>query len=319
MGFRERHKIPDLGIGVGARPKHYPQIFGASGARDDSRDDSPAASAAPVAVDWFEVISENFMVAGGRPLANLDRLRARYRVVTHGVSLSIGAARPLDRDYLTRLRRVVDRVDAPWFTDHLCWTGVAGVDVHDLLPMPFTRPAIDYVADRIRRVQDFVGRPFGIENASSYLTFSASTMPEWEFLAELAEKADCGILLDCNNVFVSARNHGFDPDAYIDAIPADRVIQMHLAGHTDKGAYLLDTHSDHVSDDVWTLYRRALRRTGSVSTLVEWDEDIPEWPVLEEEAARARRVRGEVLASMPRPSGVPAAPPAAVHAPRSHG
>ncbi len=314
MGFRERHRIPDLGIGVGARTKHYPSIIGA-------RVDAETPPPPKVAVDWFEVISENFMVAGGRPLADLDRLRARYPVVTHGVSLSIGAARPLDRDYLARLKAVVDRVDSPWFTDHLCWTGVEGVDVHDLLPLPFTRAAIDYIADRIRRVQDFVGRPFGIENASSYMTFASSTMTEWEFLAELAEKADCGILLDCNNVYVSAKNHGFDPTAYVDGIPSDRVLQMHLAGHTDKGSYLLDTHSDHVCDDVWSLYRRAVKRIGAVSTLVEWDEDIPEWSVLEAEAALARRARNESLGAS-RPSTATATATASADAnalPRSHG
>jgi uncharacterized protein len=279
MGFRQEHRIVDLGIGVGARPKHNPE-------QHEARQPS---------IDWCEVISENFMVDGGRPLANLDRLRASYRVVPHGVSLSIGAARPLDRDYLTKLKAVVDRIDPPWFTDHLCWTGAFGVDIHDLLPVPFTRDVITYVAERIRRVQDFIGRPFGIENASSYMTFTADAMPEWEFLGELTEKADCGILLDCNNVYVSSRNHGFDAEKYIDAVPADRVIQMHLAGHTDKGTYLLDTHSDHVKDDVWDLYRRAIRRTGPVSTLIEWDEDIPEWSVLEAEAVLARKVRSEAL------------------------
>ncbi len=282
MGFRQKHQIADLGIGVGARPKHYPELL----------------EKAQPAIDWCEVISENFMVEGGRPLQNLDRLRAGYRVVPHGVSLSIGAARPLDRDYLTKLKAVVDRIDPPWFTDHLCWTGVGGIDIHDLLPVPFTRDVIGYVAERIRRVQDFIGRPFGIENASSYLTFTADAMPEWEFLGELAEKADCGILLDCNNVYVSSRNHGFDAEQYIDAVPADRVIQMHLAGHTDKGTYLLDTHSDHVKDDVWDLYRRAIRRTGPVATLIEWDEDIPEWSVLEAEAVLARKVRTEALSAL---------------------
>lgn len=295
MSYRAKFGVPDLGVGVGARAKHYPVIL-------DAR---------PAGVDWFEVISENFMVEGGRALSQLERLRSHSRVVNHGVSLGIGAARPLDRDYLRRLKALVDRLDPPWLTDHLCWTGVAGVDVHDLLPMPFTRDAIDYVAERIRIVQDFVGRPFGIENASSYMAFNASTMPEWEFLGELVHKADCGILLDCNNVYVSAQNHGFDANAYIDAVPADRVLQMHLAGHTNKGAYLLDTHSDHVCDAVWDLYRRAIARTGAVSTLIEWDEDIPEWSVLEAEAVLARKVRAEVLAGAPARVDAPPARPAA--------
>lgn len=296
MNFRERHRIPDLGIGVGARTKHYPVLFG-DAPHTQSLDGIAAEGQGAPAIDWLEVISENFMVAGGRPLANLDRLRETRRVVTHGVSLSIGAASPLDVDYLKRLKAVVERVDAPFFTDHLCWTGIAGVDVHDLLPLPYTEEALAFIAERIRRVQEFVGRPFGLENASSYLSFTSSEMPEWEFLSRLAEKADCGILLDCNNVYVSARNHGFDPGAYIDAVPADRVIQMHLAGHTDKGGYLLDTHSDHVCEEVWALYRQAIRRTGPVSTLVEWDESIPEWPVLEAEAALARRARTEALSN----------------------
>ena len=187
------------------------------------------------------------------------------------------------------------RIDAPWCSDHLCWTGVAGVDVHDLLPMPFTRRALDHVVERVKRVQGTLGVPFALENASSYLEFAESTMPEHAFLAELAERADCGMLLDVNNVYVSAHNHGFDADAYVDAIPADRVVQIHLAGHADKGRYLLDTHGDHVRREVWDLYRRAVRRCGSVSTLVEWDEDIPAWETLAEEAAMARRTRSEVL------------------------
>jgi uncharacterized protein (UPF0276 family) len=276
MGFRSRHSIRDLGVGVGFRLPHYKHVL---------------TSRPPM--DWFEVISENFMVAGGMPKDNLENLVSHYPVVPHGVSLSIGSTAPLDEDYLRRLKVLVDEIDPPWFSDHLCWSGVLGVHVHDLLPLPFTREAVDHVAARVRRTQDAVGRPFALENVSSYLTFTSSVMPEWEFISEVAEKADCGILLDCNNIYVSSKNHGFDPCAYVDAIDPSRVVQMHLAGHTDKGAYLLDTHAARVNDETWSLYRRAARRVGRVSTLIEWDEDIPSWEVLAEEAATARRLRDE--------------------------
>ena len=291
MGFRERHSIPDLGVGVGCRTKHYPVIFG----------EHPA-------MDWFEIISENFMVDGGKPLSNLEQLVASYRVVPHGVSMSIGTTAPLDRGYLARLKALLVRIRPPWCSDHLCWTGVAGNDVHDLLPLPHTEEAIAHVAQRIRAVQDTLETPFAIENVSSYVAFQDSAMPEWEFVARIAEAADCGILLDCNNIYVSSRNHGFDPEAYIDGVPADRVVQIHLAGHTDKGTYLLDTHSDHVCDAVWQLYRRAIRRTGAVSTLIEWDEDIPEFDVLAAEAALARATREDTL-GIDREHARPVAPP----------
>jgi uncharacterized protein (UPF0276 family) len=246
-------------------------------------------------MDWFEVISENFMVSGGRPLDNLARLREAYPVVPHGVSLAVGSVEPPDAQYLTHLRALVERLDPPWVTDHLCWGRASGVHLHDLLPLPYVDEAIELVVERVKRVQGTLERPFALENVSSYMTFRASTMTEWEFLGEIAERADCGILLDVNNVYVSARNHGFDAEAYVDAIPADRVVQMHLAGHTDKGAYLLDTHRGHVTPDVWALYRRAVTRCGAVSTLVEWDDDIPAWSVLAAEADRARNTRTEVL------------------------
>jgi uncharacterized protein (UPF0276 family) len=214
-------------------------------------------------------------------------------VIPHGVSLSIGQTEPLCANYLARLKALVDRIAPPWASDHFCWTGSSHSNLHDLLPLPLTREAVLHVADRVRHVQDLLGRPFALENASSYLSFTSSTMPEWEFVCEVAERADCGLLLDVNNVFVSAFNHGFDAAAYIDAIPADRVVQIHLAGHTDKGTYLLDTHSDHVRPEVWDLYRRAVRRIGPTSTLIEWDDDIPTWDVLALEASAARKVREE--------------------------
>jgi len=263
---------------VGFRIPHYPRVL----------EEQPP-------MDWFEIISENFMGAGGRAIENLDRLRAHYRVIPHGVSLAIGSVEPLDEAYVARLKTLLARIDPPWFSDHLCWARAPGVHLHDLLPLPYTREAITHVVERVKRVQGMLERPFALENVSSYMTFRADEMPEWEFYAEVAEKADCGLLLDCNNVYVSSQNHGFDPTKYIDAVPADRVVQMHLAGHTDKGTYILDTHSDFVKDEVWALYRRAVARTGAVSTLVEWDDDIPEWDVLAEEAAKARKARSEVL------------------------
>jgi uncharacterized protein len=278
MGYRARHAIPDLGVGVGFRTPHAQHVL-----------------AARPGMDWFEVVSENYFAEGGIQRANLEALRATYRVVPHGVSLSIGGTDPIDQKYVARLRALVRRVDAPWCSDHLCWTGIGRVDVHDLLPLPFTRQTLEHVVERVKRVQGELSVPFALENASSYLEFRQSTMSEHEFLAQVAERADCGLLLDVNNVFVSAYNHGFDPAAYIDAIPVDRVIQMHLAGHTNKGRYLLDTHSDRVCSEVWELYRCALRRFGPTSTLIEWDESIPTWEVLAGEAARARAVCGEVF------------------------
>jgi uncharacterized protein (UPF0276 family) len=276
--YRDRHRIPDLGVGVGFRIPHYGRVL----------DERPP-------MDWFEVISENFLVAGGRPLDNLARLQDAYRVVPHGVSLAIGSVEPLDDAYIERLRGLIARLSPPWVSDHLCWARAPGVHIHDLLPLPYTREAVDHVVERVKRVQGSLEVPFALENVSSYMTFKDSTMTEWEFLSEIAERADCGILLDCNNVYVSAYNHGFDPHEFIDGVPAYRVVQMHLAGHTNKGKYILDTHSDHVTDEVWRLYRRAIERCGAVSTLVEWDDDIPTWDVLSAEAAKARTLRAEVL------------------------
>jgi uncharacterized protein (UPF0276 family) len=279
MGYRERYGIPDLGVGVGLRAPHVARVL----------HERPN-------MDWFEIISENYFALGGVQLANLESIRTEYRLVPHGVSLSIGGTDPLDRNYLVRLSALTRRIGAPWCSDHLCWTGIGHVDTHDLLPLPLTPTTLKRVIDRVKRIQGELEVPFVIENASSYMEFRESSIPEHEFLTELAERADCGVLLDVNNVYVSAYNHGFDADVYIDAVPADRVVQIHLAGHTNKGAYLLDTHSDHVCSEVWDLYRRALRRCGSVSTLVEWDENIPAWHVLAAEAAKARVVRDETLA-----------------------
>lgn len=274
---RMRLGLPDLGVGVGLRIPHYRHVF----------EHRPR-------VDWFEIISENFMVDGGMPIANLERALASYRLVQHGVSLSIGSADPLDFDYLRRLKALLGKVRSPWVSDHLCWTGAHGVNLHDLLPLPYTEEAVRHVAARARAVQDFLEVRLALENVSSYLTFTASRMTEWEFLSAVAEEADCGILLDVNNVVVSSYNHGFDPGAYIDGVPHHRIVQFHLAGHTHHGSYILDTHSAHVDDAVWALYRRALARTGDVSTLVEWDDDIPPFEVLAAEAEKARVIREEV-------------------------
>jgi uncharacterized protein (UPF0276 family) len=280
MGFRGRHKIPDLGVGVGFRVPHYAKVL----------EEQPP-------MDWFEVISENFMVQGGRPLANLDALRSKYRVVPHGVSLSIGGSAPLDQDYLKRLRALYERLSPPWASDHLCWGGTASLNAHELLPLPMNREVVAHVVERVKRVQDAVRVPFALENVSSYMTFNASTMHEFEFVAEVAEKSDSGILFDVNNVYVSYRNHGTDPDAYVKAMPKDRVVQIHVAGHTEKEKYVLDTHAGHVRDEVWDIYRHAIARLGAVSTLVEWDDEIPEWEVLSTEADKARTIRAAVLAS----------------------
>jgi uncharacterized protein (UPF0276 family) len=246
---------------------------------------------APTHVDWFEVISENFMVAGGRPLHVLERVRRDYPVVLHGVSLSIGGTDPLRDDYLDGLVALAARVEPAWISDHLCWTGMGGHNAHDLLPLPYTEEALGHVARRVGGVQERLGRRIALENVSTYLQFEGAQMPEWEFLAEVAARADCGILLDVNNVYVSASNHGFDPEKYIAAIPAERVWQIHLAGHTDKGTHLLDTHGAPVCDAVWDLYRFATRRVGLIPSLIEWDEDVPAWDVLEAESLRAARVQ----------------------------
>ena len=270
--------VPYLGHGIGLRTKHFPQVLDAT-----------------AHVDWFEAISENFMIRGGRPLAVLERARQACPLVLHGVSLSLGSTDPLNVAYLDELATLARRFAPAWVSDHLCWGSISGRYAHDLLPLPFTEEALAHVASRIDAVQERLGRQILVENVSSYLTYAHSTIPEWEFLTALAARADCGILLDVNNVYVSACNHGFDPTTYITAIPAARVAQLHLAGHTDKGTHLLDTHVGPVADPVWDLYRLALGHCGRVSTLVEWDEEVPELAVVVAEAERARTIAAEVL------------------------
>ena len=262
---------PHLGFGVGLRTVHFNHIL-------RQQPD----------VDWFEVISENFMESGGRPRYVLDQIAERYPVVMHGVSMSIGSSDPLNFDYLRKLKQLAKDVRARWVSDHLCWTGVAGINTHDLLPIPLNERTLRHVVERIRTVQDVLERPLVLENPSTYVTFADDTMTEWEFLAQMAEQADCGLLLDVNNVYVSSVNHDFDPVEYIRSVPHERVVQFHLAGHTNCETHLIDTHDGQVIDAVWELYRLAQQLTGGVSTLLEWDAKIPEFSVVHAEVLKAR-------------------------------
>ena len=283
MNFRERHRIADLGIGVGARRKHYPVIFG----------ERPS-------IDWFEIISENFLVDGGPPLANLERLTSAYRVVPHGVSLSIGSSGDLDEGYLRRLKALFARIRPPWASDHLCWTASGGVDVHDLMPLPYTEAVARHVAERLARVQDFLEVPFAIENASSYMTYRASAMPEWEFVSRVAELADCGILLDCNNVREREEPRVFARDVHRRDRAGPRRADPPRRSHR-SGTYLLDTHSAPVAPGVW-ISIAGPSAACATSTLIEWDEDIPEFSVVVAEAERAARSVTRRWPSAPRAS-----------------
>ncbi|WP_395700454.1 DUF692 domain-containing protein [Aquabacterium sp.] len=267
------------GFGLGLRTDHYADF----------------TSGRP-AVDWLEVISENYLVPGGRPLHHLDRIRADWPMVMHGVSMSLGGTDPLDLDYLRDLKALARRVQPAWLSDHLCWTGVNGRNLHDLLPLPMTEAALRHLTDRIARVQDLLGQRIAVENLSSYVRFAADEMNEYEFVAELLQRSDCLLLLDVNNVYVSSVNHGFDAQAYIDAMPAERVVQIHLAGHSRQGEFLIDTHDAPVCDAVWALYRHTLRRLGPRPTMIERDDNIPPLAELLDELALARRIAAEVLA-----------------------
>jgi len=266
--------FPREAFGLGMRIPHYQSYI------DGSAD-----------VDFAEVISENFMVDGGRPLAVLDQVRANYPIALHGVSMSIGSADGIQPDYLKRLRALADRIEPMWVSDHLAWTGIDGVNSHDLLPIPYSQEALDVATRNVRQAQDALGRAMLIENPSSYVTFEDSVMSEWEFLAELSRRTGCYLLLDVNNIYVSASNHGFDAIAFLDGIPADRVRQIHLAGHSDgRDGLLIDTHDHPVPDGVWSLYAAALERLGPVATMIERDDDIPELPVLIAELDYARHL-----------------------------
>ncbi len=271
-----RKNIPNLGIGIGLRPYHYEDIF-----RDNPD------------IDWFEIISENFMVEGGKPIENLHKIMEKYPVVQHGVSLAIGSPDPLDFDYLKKLKALTKITKTPWISDHLCWGRLPGAHYHDLLPLPYTREVIDYVVARTRIVQDYLELPFALENLSSYVAYSSSQMPEWEFYAEVVEKADIYMMLDVNNIYVSSRNHGFAPKDYYENIPMDRVLQIHLAGHTDHGDHVLDTHDDYVRDEVWAIYAEVYPKTGGVSTLLEWDDHFISFQETWNEALKAKKFQKE--------------------------
>lgn len=276
--IRPRLGLGNLGLGVGLRTKHYAHIL----------QHQPN-------VDWFEVISENYMDSRGKPRYVLEQIAERYPIVMHGVSLSIGSTDPLDFDYLDKLKRLAADVDAGWVSDHVCWTGVAGRNAHDLLPIPFSEQTLKHVVERINVVQDVLERPLMLENPSSYVTFADSTMTEWEFLTRMTEETGCGLLLDVNNVYVSSVNHDFDPVEYLHGIPHERVVQFHLAGHTNCRTHLIDTHDGHVIDPVWELYRLAHQLTGGASTLLEWDARIPEFPVVHQEVLKAKQFMGAEL------------------------
>ncbi len=269
--------IPNLGIGIGLRIPHYDDIF-------KHQPD----------IDWFEIISENFMVDGGKPLDNLRRILERYTVVQHGVSLAIGSPDALDWDYLKKLKDLTKITKTPWLSDHLCWGHLPGAHYHDLLPLPYTKETIDYVVKRARVVQDYLEIPFALENLSSYVAYTDDQMPEWEFYSEVVERADIYMMLDVNNIYVSSRNHGFDPKDYYNNLPLNRVLQIHLAGHSDHGDYVLDTHDNYVRDEVWAIYADVYPRTGGVSTLLEWDDNFISFEDTWKEALKAKKFQGHI-------------------------
>lgn len=266
-----KFNLPFLGYGMGLRPNHYNDILGKW-----------------PKVDWFEVITENFMESEGKPKRILQEVLEHYPVVLHGVSLSIGSTDPLNMDYLAKLKNLIEWVNPPWVSDHLCWTGINKQNSHDLLPVPYTEEALEHVVNRIKQVQDYLGRPILIENPSTYLEFKGSGIPEQEFIARMAEEADCALLLDVNNVYVSCYNHRLDVKNYLDILPFDRVAQIHLAGHHNAGTHIIDTHDNHVVDEVWEMYKYVIRKTGEVTTMVEWDDNIPDFNTLCNEVEKAR-------------------------------
>lgn len=272
---------PALGFGLGVRPVHYDTLLG-------ERRGS---------VSWLEALTENYLLPGGKPLHYLERLRAEYPIVLHGVSLSIGSTDPLNESYLREVRALADRIEPEWVSDHLCWTGVDGVNLHDLMPLPFTETVLRHVVSRIAAVQERLGRRLVLENVSSYVSFTSSDMTEWDFLREVAERADCHLLLDVNNIYVSSVNHGFDPMSYLRGIPVDRVQQFHLAGHRNMGDYLIDTHDAPVCEDVWQLFHAAVERFGALSTMIERDDNIPDLDDLLAELDRARGITMSAQAS----------------------
>lgn len=264
---------PHLGFGLGLRSEHYLDFIEHE-----------------QAVDWLEILSENYMIAGGKPLYYLDEIAERYPLAMHGVSLSIGSVDPLNKKYLQDLKKLAQRVKPKWISDHLCWTGTQGINLHDLMPLPYTEEALAHLVRRITQVQDFLDQRILVENVSSYLSFPHSTLSEWEFLRELAQQADCLILLDINNIHVSAHNHGFDPLTYLAAMPAERIQQIHLAGHLNQGDYSIDTHDHEIVDSVWDLYAESVKRFGPISTMIERDDNIPPLHILLNELQKARTI-----------------------------
>ena len=277
---------PHLGFGLGLRREHYQDLIGGH-----------------PSVDWLEILSENYMVDGGKPLYYLDKIRENYPVVMHGVSLSIGGTDPINQTYLQELKKLAQRIEPKWISDHLCWTGTQGINLHDLLPLPYTEEALQHLVARITQVQDFLGQRILLENVSSYLSYSHSTISEWEFLREVANQADCLILLDINNIQVSAHNHNFDPLTYLQAMPAKRIQQIHLAGHLNQGDYSIDTHDHEIIDAVWSLYAEAISRFGNISTMIERDDDVPPLATLLNELNTARDICSQTLARKSQPQG----------------
>jgi uncharacterized protein len=273
-----QEKPPYLGFGLGLRPQHYSEIL----------EGNPK-------VDWFEIISENYMVPGGRPLTMLEKIRARYPIVMHGVSLSVASAAPLDLEYLAGVKRLAARTEPAWVSDHLCWTGVHGYNLHGLLPVPYTQEALEHVVPRLHKVQEVLGRPLAIENVSSYVSYARADMTEWEFLTALVRRTGCQLLFDVNNVFVGAFNHGYDPLAFIHGVPQEAVVQFHLAGHTDMGTYVIDTHDHPIRPEVWDLFQASAKRFGPISTMIERDANIPPLAELVAELDQARRIAAAAL------------------------
>ncbi len=295
-------KYQGLGFGLGLRKEHYQDVIDSFSAEGSSQAEgsSPAngsssANGSSLNIDWFEILTENYLVPGGKPLYFLQQIAERYPMVMHGVSMNIGNTEPLDQNYLEQVKLLKNRINAHWLSDHLCWTGTNGTNAHDLLPLPYTEESIKHVAERISQVQDFLGCRMLIENVSSYVSYKQSEMTEWEFLTELAERADCLLLLDINNIYVSSVNHEFDPLDYLLSVPEHRVQQFHLAGHSDYGDYVIDTHDMPVCDAVWSLYAQAVERFGDVTFMIERDDNIPPLNELLQELNLARKISKEVL------------------------
>lgn len=276
--YKIKPKMPFLGFGLGLRPDYYEEIL-----------------AQKPNLDWFEILTENYLVPGGKPLYYLDKIREHYPIVMHGVSLSLGSTDPLDIAYLKQLKALAERVEPAWISDHLCWTGVQGHNVHDLLPIPYTPQAIRHIVSRIQQIQDLLGRAILIENVSSYLTYKQSEMTEWDFILEIVKQAGCYILLDVNNIYVSSVNHQFNPLDYIEAMPAERVAQIHLAGHSNHGDYIIDTHDAPVIQPVWDLYAATIQRLGKVSTMIERDDNMPPLAELLAEINHAKYITEQVV------------------------